>query len=839
MAPPDPARTTLEGHPRQTAPQSAAVFSAAANSSAFRSAVSYSAASEVRAAPPDRYQDLGPIARGGMGEIRRILDRDLNRTLVMKIIHHDLLHRTDIIARFIDEAQATAQLQHPGVVPVHELGRLADGRLYFTMKEIQGRTLLEVIREVHGSSRERWVTTSTGWTFRWLIDALHKACDAVAYAHERGVLHRDLKPSNIMVGDHGEVLVVDWGLVKILGQSAGSETSHGVVTERSRMSGAQTLVGSVTGTPAYMPPEQARGETDRLDSRCDVYALGAILYEVLTGRPPYYGVASVVQAVIEGPPPPPDRLRESSPWEERARPPLPDELVETCVRAMARAPEARFADAGELAAEVALWLDGARRRERALAVLTQARSTGPQAEQFRQRASLLRLEAARRLTLLGPNALEPDKAAAWELEREAGELDGRAELAEVESQRHLHAALNIDPTLPEAHRALIDQHKGALAAAEQRRDTRAVLRSGALLRQHLEALPSGDDTRESGLSYLKGDGSLTLVTDPPGAHVELSRYETHHRRMVLGEWRPLGRTPLRDVVLPMGSYLCRITAPGRVPIRYPVRIRRQKPWTSRGPEGETPIWLPSSGALEADECYVPAGWYRSGGDLQAAWSLPARRLWLDGFVIRRFSFTITELMRCGVLAPIGADPRDPARNIDLPTATQVAGRMAATTGLPWRLPTEYEWEKAARGVDGRAFPWGDHFDRSWCVMRDSHSRLGRRGPATVDHAPLDESPYGVRGLAGNVQEWTSSAWDEWAPEDVRSGLADWAETPRDAPRQPPEPLPVKAPGKRVLRGGSFRKGALFARVTNRRGCAPGVRAEDLGFRLVRSLRSEP
>ena len=137
----------------------------------------------------------------------------------MKIIHPQMLSHHHLTSRFIEEAQIGAQLQHPNIIPIHEMGRLNDGRLYFTMKEVKGRPFGEAIAEVHAAiENKRWQTTESGWSLRRLIDAFHDVCRAMAYAHSKGVLHRDLKPENIMLGEYGEVLVVDWGIAKVLGR---------------------------------------------------------------------------------------------------------------------------------------------------------------------------------------------------------------------------------------------------------------------------------------------------------------------------------------------------------------------------------------------------------------------------------------------------------------------------------------------------------------------------------------------------------------------------------------------------------------------------------------------
>ncbi|WP_267888118.1 serine/threonine-protein kinase, partial [Sorangium cellulosum] len=174
---------------------------------------------------PARYRDLGLIAGGSFGEVRRVRDTMLDRVLAMKVLRARFTRAPESRARFLAEAKLTADLQHPGIVAVHDLGEFEDGRLWFTMREVRGRTLGEVLDELHASAGpDGFRETPSGWTFRRLIDAFARLGQAVAYAHSRGVVHRDLKPENVMVGEFGEVLVMDWGL----GRRAGSAPpSHG------------------------------------------------------------------------------------------------------------------------------------------------------------------------------------------------------------------------------------------------------------------------------------------------------------------------------------------------------------------------------------------------------------------------------------------------------------------------------------------------------------------------------------------------------------------------------------------------------------------------------------
>ena len=240
-----------------------------------------------------RYQLQGEIAQGGMGAIIRARDTDLGRDLAIKVLLERHKDKPEVIQRFVEEAQIGGQLQHPGIAPLYELGQFSDGRPFFSMKLVKGQTLSALLAERNDPLQDRGK----------FLGIFEQICQTMAYAHSRGVIHRDLKPANIMVGAFGEVQVMDWGLAKVLStggvaderkertnqQDSIIETLRSVGSDTPEGSGSQTRVGSVMGTPAYMSPEQALGETDRLDERSDVFALGAILCVMLTGDPPYVG----------------------------------------------------------------------------------------------------------------------------------------------------------------------------------------------------------------------------------------------------------------------------------------------------------------------------------------------------------------------------------------------------------------------------------------------------------------------------------------------------------------------------------------------------------------------
>ena len=309
----------------------------------------------------ERYVEGEELARGGMGSIVRAHDDDLDRDVAMKVM---LGRGSRQVARFLEEARVTGHLEHPGVVPVHELGVDERGRVFFTMRLIEGRDLREIIRLVRARAE--------GWTLTRALEVLLKVCDTVAYAHSRGVVHRDIKPANVRVGSFGEVYVMDWGLARAPrtpASEAGGEGSGGAITGDASAGDASsgaanigepggsallTREGDVLGTPSYMSPEQAEGRTQDIGPSADVYAVGAMLYHVLTGVPPYVGEREtpssdvVLARVRSGPPPRPRKLARAA----------PGELAAICERAMARDPKHRYPSLRDMSEDLRAFVEG-------------------------------------------------------------------------------------------------------------------------------------------------------------------------------------------------------------------------------------------------------------------------------------------------------------------------------------------------------------------------------------------------------------------------------------------------------------------------------------------------
>jgi serine/threonine-protein kinase len=413
---------------------------------------------------PSRYELLGEIDRGGMGAVLRGRDRDLGRELAIKVLLEKYKDRPEVVRRFVEEAQIGGQLQHPGIVPVYELGTFADRRPFFAMKLVKGRTLADLLRQRTGPAAE----------LPRFLAIFEAVCQTMAYAHARGVVHRDLKPSNVMVGSFGEVQVMDWGLAKVLPRpgAAGEEATADdratvIATVRSGSDRDASQAGSLLGTPAYMPPEQARGETDGVDERADVFALGAVLCEILTGQPAYVGgsaeelVRQAAGAQLAGAL---ERLDGCG---------ADGELVALAKQCLAPAREARPRDARQVAGAITAYLTGvAERLKRAELAWVEAQA---RAEEERKRQRLTVGLAASVLALAGV------VGGTW-LVVERSRVGRRAAVAQAlgEARRLQAVARAADPDEPSRWAealAALERAQGLLAQGgepEQRRQAEAL-----------------------------------------------------------------------------------------------------------------------------------------------------------------------------------------------------------------------------------------------------------------------------------------------------------------------------------------------------------------------------
>jgi len=290
----------------------------------------------------ERYEMLGLIGSGAMGEVRLCRDRTVGREVAMKVIRNSA-HATPRQWRFVREARIQGQLEHPAVVPVYDFGVDPEGNLYFTMKRVRGVSLAEVFDALAAND----LTTERRFSRRRLLTAFSQVSLAVDYIHTRGVVHRDLKPSNVMLGDFGEIYVLDWGLVKLIESDDGLRGQDFIDASGAATTGS----GSVLGTPGYMSPEALRGEVDRVDRRSDIYSLGSILFELLAREPlhPRGATKQKLLSVLQT-----DGARPSERRRNLHLSPLLDEVVYKATRLN---PEDRHPTAGALSEAIETYLD--------------------------------------------------------------------------------------------------------------------------------------------------------------------------------------------------------------------------------------------------------------------------------------------------------------------------------------------------------------------------------------------------------------------------------------------------------------------------------------------------
>ena len=837
------------------------------------------------------------FAHGGVGAILSAHDRALSREVAYKVLLERRAAHAQYRSRFIREARLTAQLEHPNIVPVHDLGVDENGRLFFAMKRVHGRSLQEVLHALRLEDPK----TLEEMTLPRLLSAFGQICQAIHYAHTRGVLHRDLKPANIMVGAYGEVLVMDWGLAKripALGESpiveeqtgpdpetilmgirdditgritalledlpgqselddtleapgmselqspseeqsrrldqlvpvdTGGSLQHSEDSDALGIDGDsardfQTELGRVLGTPTHMSPEQARGLT--LDARSDVYGLGLILYEILTLRTAFAGprpraaMVATVRADFLAP-------REAAP--ARA---IDEDLEAICLRAMALSPGDRYATAWELFLQVEAFNQGRIEEERRVALarerVARAITVCGDLKLLRGRAE----DAARRASALGATLKPWDpvekKRDVWGLEDERDRLDLEHVRLSARVEELLREALRQHPENLDARRLLAEHTWERLQDADRAGNRRAAVQ----LEEDLRALDDPGVVR-----LLDARAVLRLDADPPAEWVRLRRSLEIDRRLHPGPGEELGRTPVEALEIRPAPYLVEVGRKGKSTARLPIRL-------ARGETRDLTVRLFDTADVGEGFAHIPAGPARLGGDRKATNALADITVDLPDYAMSVFPVTMAEyleflnalnatepdaawaacpraepttgqyLVRAddgGLKLPAadrdghGWSPELPVMAVSFHDAVAYAEWRGVRDGVRYRLPTDAEWEKAARGNDGRIYPWGDRFDPSFCV---NTATSPEKQPRPVGHCVTDVSPYGVRDLAGGSRDWC----DGW-----KTASGDW----------------------RLMRGGAWWDRPENCRAAFRSGWRAENVYGDSGIRLVKSLPLEP
>jgi len=549
-----------------------------------------------------------------MGDVLLVWDRDLHREVAVKLIRGRIADDPACVRNFITEAQSTGGMEHPGIPPIHDIGFTSSGRPYFAMKLVRGKTLAEVIE----SLEKRGAEAREAFTLHRLVSLLERVSETIHFAHENGIIHRDLKPENIMLGEFGEVHVMDWGIAKTIG--TGPEHGAGAHGE---IPAEGTVDGIVKGTIPYMSPEQARGLVSRLDRRSDVYALGCILYEMLCFRPAFEGYTiQTIRKVMNG--------EFTSVDERQPNVQVPEMLALITSRAMKTDPDDRQPSAAAFAEELRVWLDGrseekARRREAArLAELGSAA-----AEQHRE----LKLELRE-----AQNAFDRIKAevAPWRSISEKRELIAAGEnlrsvevavaLSRADARKHFEAALLQHKANPVARNSLGELWLERLQDAESHKDRASAAYALSMMERYADG-PLAE--------IIRGDGRLDLTCDPPDADILIYRFR-EEGSILRYSGPPLElRPPLRDLTLKMGSYLLLLRGEGYPEVRYPVHLTRNGTWRGH-------VRLRKPGQIAPGFVLVPGGPFLAGDDALKA-------IEVDDFLISRYPVTcwlnLTKSMR--------------------------------------------------------------------------------------------------------------------------------------------------------------------------------------------------
>ncbi len=783
----------------------------AAASSADTALFALSAAAGV-ATPPaaeapaigERYRRVALLGAGGLGEVLSCEDGVLGRTVALKTSHADgeidAQSAHTILTR---EARIISSLEHPNIIPIYDAGRDPERGPYYVMRQVTDVSLETIMRR-----RKLGQGDARDWSLPRLLRYFVQICNAIEYAHSRGVLHCDLKPANILLGEFGDVLVVDWGLAQ---------------SQRDPL----WLRG---GTFGYMAPEQRDPNVPRLDIRVDVFSLGSILYELLcgerafptaSGEEPGTTLGGRPNVMYEPPVPPSQRAAAGTE--------VPPELEEVCLRALALQAAERIGTVRELADAIEEYLEGTKERERRRVEADHSADAGDElAERYHEfvatRPETLALLATLRAQV-APWAPIEDKHELWDVEdmmRVTDALRVRTLQSAVSAYEH---ALDRVHNHARARQGLARLYWSELQRARRERHNLDEVAYEQLLRQH-------DDG--TFVQQLQREGTCEITVRGHVSRLTLAPYEEQHRRLIEGDVEDVTERPVARRALPAGRYLLAAEVASGQRVCWPLLIEP-------GAVVQLEVDSRVAAGLQPGEVVVPGGTALLGGDPSSEIDAEFFATDVPTFIIQKFPVTFTAWFRFvedlyrrdrataelhlpstslgvpfwrydgsrwlpdqSVAGVVEVDPEHlPVIGVTAESARAYAAWLATREQRSWRLPNELEWEKAARGTDGRAYPWGDHFDATFCKMREARPGLPKVEPIGI--FPVDVSPYGVRDMAGGVADWCE--------QDPRRAGGD--------------------PGAVVSRGGAWYDWAVDCRLAARRRYLAAERALRVGVRLVR------